>query len=164
MTVDLKVEKLRRDHILEDLDCAKERLNKFLIRNALQSQQSNASRTYLAVETGRVIGYHTLVIGEIAYNETSERLRKGLPRHPVPIMLLARLAVSRDWQGRGVGPALLKDALLRTLQAADIVGIRAFAVHAKDDEAREFYEHFDFVPSPTDPMHFYLLLKDIKTL
>jgi GNAT superfamily N-acetyltransferase len=164
MTVDLKVEKLRRDHILEGFDCAKEPLNKFLIRNALQSQQSNASQTYVAVETGRVIGYHTLVVGEINYNEASDRLRKGLPRHPVPIMLLARLAVSRAWQGRGVGPALLKDALLRTLQAADIAGIRAFAVHAKDDEARDFYEHFDFVPSPTDPMHLYLLPKDIKTL
>ena len=164
MTFDLKVAKLRRDHVLEGFDCAKEPLNKFLIRNALQSQQSNASQTYVVVEAGRGIGYHTLVVGEIAYNEASERLKKGLSRHPVPIMLLARLAVSRDWQGRGVGPALLKDALLRTLQAADIAGIRAFGVHAKDDEAREFYEHFDFESSPTDPMHLYLLLKDIETL
>jgi len=79
-------------------------------------------------------------------------------------MLLARLAVSRDRQGQGIGQALLKDALLRTLQAADIAGIRAFAVHAKDDEARAFYSHFDFVESPSDPMHLFLLLKDIKAL
>jgi len=164
MTFDLKVEKLRRDHILEGFDCGKEPLNKFLIRNALQNQQSNASQTYLAVATDRIIGYHTLVVGEIAYADASERLKKGLSRHPVPIMLIARLAVCRDWQGRGVGPALLKDALLRTLQAADIAGIRAFGVHAKDDEARAFYEHFDFAASPTDPMHLFLLLKDIKTL
>ena len=164
MTFDLKVEKLRRDHILEGFDCGKEPLNKFLIRNALQNQQSNASQTYLAVETDRVIGYHTLVVGEIAYADASERLKRGLSRHPVPIMLLARLAVRRDWQGHGVGPALLKDALLRTLQAADIAGIRAFGVHAKDDEARTFYEHFDFAASPTDPMHLFLLLKDIKNL
>jgi len=164
MTFDLKVEKLRRDHILEGFDCGKEPLNKFLIRNALQNQQSNASQTYLAVATDRVIGYHTLVVGEIAYADASERLKKGLSRHPVPVMLLARLAVCRDWQGCGVGPALLKDALLRTLQAADIAGIRAFGVHAKDDEARAFYEHFDFAASPTDPMHLFLLLKDIKTL
>ncbi len=164
MTFDLKVEKLRRDHVLEGFDCAKEPLNKFLIHNALQNQQSSASQTYLAVEAGCVIGYHTLVVGEISYDAASERVKKGLPQHPVPIMLLARLAVSRDWQGRGIGPALLKDALLRTLQAADIAGIRAFAVHAKDDEARGFYEHFDFMPSPTDPMNLYLLLKDIKLL
>jgi GNAT superfamily N-acetyltransferase len=164
MTFDLKVEKLRRDHILEGFDCGREPLNKFLIHNALQNQQSNASQTYLAVATDRVIGYHTLVVGEIAYADASERLKKGLSRHPIPIMLLARLAVRRDWQGRGVGPALLKDALLRTLQAADIAGIRAFGVHAKDDEARAFYEHFDFATSPTDPMHLFLLLKDIKNL
>ena len=71
---------------------------------------------------------------------------------------------SVGWQGRGIGPALLKDALLRTLRAAVIAGIRAFAVHAKDDEARSFYEHFDFIASPTDPMHLFLLLKDVRDL
>ena len=164
MSADLRVEKLRRDHVVEGFDCGKEPLNRFLLRNALQSQQSNASQTYVAVEAGRVIGYHTLVVGEVAYAQAAERLKKGLARHPIPIMVLARLAVSRDWQGRGIGPALLKDALLRTLQAADIAGIRAFAVHAKDDAARAFYEHFDFAPSPTDPMHLFLLLKDIEAL
>jgi GNAT superfamily N-acetyltransferase len=162
MSLDLKIEKLRREHILEGFDCGKEPLNRFLIRNALQSQQSNASQTYVAVEAGRIIGYHTLAVGEVSYDEASERLKKGLARHPVPVMILARLAVSRNCQGRGVGPALLKDALLRTLQAADIAGIRAFVVHAKDGEARAFYEHFDFIPSPTDPMHLFLLLKDIR--
>ncbi len=161
MRLDLKIEKLRREHFLEGFDCGKEPLSRFLIRNALQSQQSNASQTYVATENSRVIGYHTLVVGEVAYDESSDRLKKGLARHPIPVMVLARLAVSRDWQGRGVGPALLKDALLRTLQAADIAGIRAFAVHAKDDEARAFYEHFDFVASRTDPMHLFVLLKDI---
>jgi predicted N-acetyltransferase YhbS len=78
-------------------------------------------------------------------------------------MLLARLAVSTSWQGKGVGAGLLKDAMLRTLQAADIAGIRAFAVHAKDDKAKAFYEHFDFVPSPSDPYHLFRLLKDLRT-
>jgi GNAT superfamily N-acetyltransferase len=164
MSFDLKIEKLKREHVLEGFDCGKEPLNRFLIRNALQSQQSNASQTYVAVEAGQVIGYHTLVVGEVSYADASERLRKGLARHPIPVMILARLAVSRGSQGRGVGPALLKDALLRTLQAAGIAGIRAFVVHAKDDEARAFYEHFDFIPSPTDPMHLFLLLKDIQPL
>jgi GNAT superfamily N-acetyltransferase len=164
MNLDFKVEKLRRDHVLEDFDCGKEPLNRFLIRNALQSQQANASQTYLLITADRVIGYHTLVVGEVAFAAAPERLKKGLARHPVPIMLLARLAVSQDYQGRGIGQALLKDALLRTLQAADIAGIRAFAVHAKGKEACAFYERFDFIASPSDSMHLFLLLKDIKAL
>ena len=164
MNLNFKVEKLRRDHILEGFDCGKEPLNRFLTRNALQNQQANASQTYLLITADRVIGYHTLVVGEVAFAAAPERLRKGLAQHPVPIMLLARLAVSQDYQGRGIGQALLKDALLRTLQAADIAGIRAFAVHAKDNVARAFYEHFDFIASPSDPMHLFLLLKDIRAL
>lgn len=164
MTANLKVEKLRRDHVVEGFDCGKEPLTRFLIRNALQNQQANASQTYVLVADDRVVGYHTLVVGEVAHADAPGRLKKGLARHPIPIMLLARLAVAKDWQGKGLGPALLKDALLRTLQAADIVGIRAFVVHAKDDEARSFYEHFDFIALPTDPMHFFVLLKDIKAL
>ena len=162
MNSDLKVEKLGRQHVIEDFDCGKEPLNRLLIRNALQNQYASASQTYVLVSNGRVIGYHTLVVGEVGFSAAPERLTKGLARHSVPIMLLARLAVSREFQGRGIGQALLKDALLRTLQAADIAGIRAFAVHAKDDEARAFYEHFDFVASPSDPMHLFLLLKDVR--
>ena len=164
MNLNFKVEKLRRDHILEGFDCGKEPLNRFLTSNALQNQQANASQTYLLIIADRVIGYHTLVVGEVAFAAAPERLKKGLAQHPVPIMLLARLAVSQDYQGRGIGQALLKNALLRTLQAADIAGIRAFAVHAKDNVARAFYEHFDFIASPSDPMHLFLLLKDIKAL
>jgi predicted N-acetyltransferase YhbS len=89
----------------------------------------------------------------ITYDDAPERLTKGLARHPVPIMLLARLAVGSPWQGRGIGAGLLKDAMLRALQAADIAGIRAFAVHAKDDEARTYYEQFSFIASPSDPFH-----------
>jgi len=111
-----------------------------------------------------IVGYYTLVVGQVEYNEAPERLTKGLARHPVPIMLLARLAVSISWQGKNIGAGLLKDAMLRTLQAADIAGIRAFAVHAKDDEAKAFYEHFDFIPSPSDPYHLFRLLKDIRAL
>jgi GNAT superfamily N-acetyltransferase len=164
MNIDFKVEKLRRDHVLEGFDCGREPLNRFLLRNALQSQQAGGSQTYVALATDRVIGYHTLVVGEVAPVAAPERIKKGLGSHPVPLMLLARLAVCEDWKGRGIGSALLKDALLRTLQAADIAGIRAFAVHAKDDEARDFYRHFDFVPSPSDPLHLFLILKDVRAL
>ncbi len=164
MNNDFKVEKLRRDHVLEGFDCGKEPLNRFLIRNALQGQQANSSQTYLALASDRVIGYHTLAVGEVAPAAVPDRVKKGLAAHAVPVMLLARLAVSHDWKGRGIGSALLKDALLRTLQAADIAGIRAFAVHAKDDEAREFYSRFDFESSPSDPMHLFLILKDVRAL
>ena len=91
-----------------------------------------------------------------------ERIGKGLARHPIPLMLLARPAVATRWHGKGLGAGLLKDAMLRTLQAADIAGIRALAVHAKDDEARAFYERFDFAASPTDAHHLFILLKDIR--
>ncbi len=164
MKLAFRVEKLRRDHEIDGFDCGKEPLNRFLVRNALQNQQANASQTYVLIADDRVVGYHTLVVGEVAHDDAPERLKKGLAHHPVPVMLLARLAVARDRQGRGIGPALLKDALLRTLQAADIAGIRAFAVHAKDDEARAFYEHFDFVASPSDPLHLFVLVKDAKAL
>ena len=89
---------------------------------------------------------------------------KGLARHPVPVMILARLAVDTSIQGKGLGAALLKDALLRTVQAADIAGIRCLLVHAKDEAARKWYESWEFEPSPTDPYHLFLLLKDLKAI
>jgi len=159
-----RVEKLRRDHAVEAFDCGDEQLNKYLLRYAWQNQQAGASQTYVGVVGDAIIGFHTLAMGQVMYDDAPRRLTKGLARHPVPLVLLARLAVDRRWQNQGVGKALLKDAMLRTLQAADIAGVRALAVHAKDDEARRFYEHFDFVPSPSDPMHLFVLLKDVRRL
>ena len=159
----LRIERLQRSHAIDAFDCGREALNRFLIRYAFQNQQAGASQTYIALADEEPVGYYTLVVGQVDYAEAPERLTKGLARHPVPIMLLARLAVAVSWQGKKIGAGLLKDAMLRTLQAADIAGIRAFAVHAKDDEARAFYEHFDFVPAPTDPYHLFRLLKDIRS-
>ena len=156
------IEKLRRDHPLDAFDCGQPDLNRWLIRYALQSQASNATQTYLGIVNGVVAGYYSLAVGQVEYADAPERLRKGLARHPVPIMLLARLAVHKDGQKKGIGRALLKDAVLRTLQAADLAGIRALAVHAKDDAARRYYEQFDFLPSPADPLHLFVLLKDIR--
>jgi GNAT superfamily N-acetyltransferase len=158
----LRIEKLQRNHGVDAFDCGREALNRFLIRYALQSQQAGASQTYVALADGGIVGYYTLVVGHVEYRDAPERLTKGLARHPVPIMLLARRAVAISWQGKGLGAGLLKDAMLRTLQAADIAGIRAFAVHAKDEDARAFHEHFDFVPSPGDPYHLFRLLKDLR--
>lgn len=160
----LTVEKLRRDHEVEGFDCGKEPLNRFLIRFALQSQLANSSQTYLAVTGAAVVGFCTLVFGEVAFEDAPERLQKGVARHPVPLMVLARLAVSTGWAGKGIGSGLLKDALVRTVAASDIAGLRAFAVHAKDDDARSFYKRFDFIESPSDPMHLFVLLKDVRIL
>ena len=158
----LRIEKLQRSHKIDDFDCGREALNRFLGRHAFQNQQAEASQTYVALADAKVAGYYTLVVGEVAFATAHERLTKGLARHPVPIMLLARLAIETSWQGRGLGSGLLKDAMQRTVQAADIAGIRAFAVHAKDDEAKSFYEHFGFTPLPSDPYHLFRLLKDVR--
>jgi GNAT superfamily N-acetyltransferase len=158
----LRIEKLQRTHNVEGFDCGQEALNRFLIRYALQNQQAGASQTYLALSADEVIGFYTLVVGQVDYADAPARLTKGLARHPVPIMLLARLATAVAWHGKGIGSGLLKDAMLRTLQAADIAGIRAFAVHAKDEQARAFYERFDLIASPTDPFHLFILLKDVR--
>lgn len=157
-----RIEKLARDHHLDTFDCGQEALNRFLKRFSFTSQQANASQTYVGLTDDQVVGYYTLVVAEISPSEAPERVGKGLARHPIPLMLLARLAVSRRWQGKGVGSGLLKDAMVRTLQAAEIAGIRALAAHAKDEETQSFYSHFGFIPSPTDPLHLYLLIKDIR--
>jgi GNAT superfamily N-acetyltransferase len=157
-----RIEKLARHHPVDAFDCGEEALNRFLWRFALPSQQSSAAQTYVGLADEALVGYYTLTVGEVRYGDAPERLTKGLAQHPVPLMLLARLAVHRDWKGHGLGAGLLKDAMRRTVQAADIAGIRALAVHAKDEKARAFYRHFDFLDSPTDPMHLFLLLKDLR--
>jgi GNAT superfamily N-acetyltransferase len=164
MGSDLRFEKLRRDHAVEGFDCGSEPLNRFLVRYALQSQQGGGAPTYLALDGLSVVGFYSLVVGEVAYDGSAERLIKGMPRHPVPVVVLARLAIASGFQGGGLGKDLLKDGMLRTLQAADIAGIRALIVHAKDDAARRFYERFDFIPSPSDPHHLFILLKDLRRL
>ena len=160
----LAIEPLRPDHELDTFDCGSEELNRFLKRFALANQKAETARTYVACEGRRVVGYYSLTVGSILHAEASKRVTKGLARHPIPVMLLARLAVDHREQGRGIGAGLLKDALLRTAQAADLAGIRALLVHAKDDAAVAFYRHFNFDPSPTDPFHLFLLIKDIRRM
>lgn len=156
------VEKLRRDHPVDTFDCGQPQLNRFLVRYAYATQQAGGSTTYVGMMGGTVVGFYTLVFGDVDYADAPERLTKGLARHPIPLMVLARLAVHREWQGQSVGAGLLRDALRRTEQAADIAGLRALVAHAKDEEAAAFYAHFGFEPSPTDPLHMYVLLKDIR--
>lgn len=155
-------EPLTRQHDCKDFDCGSEPLNEYLRRFAWINQQAGAARTYVGTRGHRVIGYYTLSYGSVEHERAAERVRKGLARHPIPVMILARLAVDRSEQGSGIGQGLLKDALLRTLQAADIAGLRAIIVHAKDSNARTFYERFGFERSPLDEFHLMLLLKDLR--
>lgn len=159
---DWVIQKLDRSHIVDLFDCGYEDLNRYISRFALNNQSAGSAQTYVATSDEKVVGYYSLAVGAVAHSQAPTRMTKGLARHPVPIMLLARLAVDHKVKGSGLGAALLHDALARTLQAADIAGIRAVIVHAKDDEARRFYEHFDFDPSPTDSYHLYLLIKDLR--
>jgi GNAT superfamily N-acetyltransferase len=154
--------KLTPEHHTECFDCGKDDLNRFLGRYALINQRAHAAETYVACRGNRVVGYYSLAVGAVRWTDAPTRVTRGLARHPVPVMLLARLAVDRAEQGRGIGSGLLKDALLRTAQAADIAGIRALLVHAQDEAARRWYERFEFEPSPTDPLHLFLLMKDLK--
>lgn len=164
MTGARRIEKLGPGHDLQGFDCGQEDLNRWFKKFALQAQLANSARTYVGLEGDTVIGFYSLVYSQVEYEGAPARLKKGVPRQPVPVMLLARLAVHRDWQRRGVGRAFLRDAVLRTLQAADIAGLRALLIHAKNDEAKRFYRQFDFTESPTDPLHLCALLKDLKHL
>ena len=159
------VEKLNASHEVDAFACGKAPLDLFLQRFALGNQKAGSAQTYVVCRgEQRVVGYYSLAVGAVEHADAPGRVSKGLARHPIPVMLLARLAIDRSEQGKGLGKALLKDALLRTAQAADIAGIRALLVHAKDDEARVWYEGFDFEPSPTDPYHLFLLMKDLRSL
>jgi predicted N-acetyltransferase YhbS len=149
-------------HDLSAFDCGVPALNDFLTTYALQSLRSQSARTYVATRGPAVVGYYTLAAGSARREESSARVAKGLAAHPVPIILLARLAVDRTEQGKGLGAGLLKDALLRAVQAADIIGCRAVMVHAKGDGAKAFYQRYGFEPSPGDPFRLFLLMKDIK--
>lgn len=158
------IEKLAANHDIAAFTSGEAALDQFLHRHALGNQSAGSAQTYVATENGRVIGYYTLSVGQVAHENAAVRIARGMPRYPIPVMLLARLAIATDRQGIGLGPGLLKDALLRTVSAAEIAGIRAMLVHAKNERAKGFYEHFGFTASPTDPLHLYLLLKDAKKM
>ena len=158
------IAKLAVGHEVNGFDCGKEELNRFLKRFALAGQQANSAQTYVAARGKRVVGYYSLAVGGVEHEAAPERVSKGLARHMIPVMVLARLAIDRREQGQGLGKGLLKDALRRTAAAADIAGIRAVFVTAKDDDARHFYEHYDFDPSPGDPHELFLVMKDLKRL
>ena len=158
------IHKLSAADSVEFFDCAQPALNQFLQRYALVNQKAGSAQTYVCCKDGEVVGFYSLTVGSVEREEAPHRVVKGLARHPVSVMILARLAVDKAHQGKGLGRALLKDALLRTLQVSDIVGIRALIVHAKNDVARQWYIGWEFEPSPTDQFHLFLILKDLKAI
>jgi GNAT superfamily N-acetyltransferase len=152
---------LRPDNNVESFDCGNEALDAWLRQRALRNEREDASRTYVVVHEGRVIAYYALAVAAIPHAGATGRARRNMP-DPIPAMLLARLAVDTAFQGHQLGANLLRDAIRRTLAAADIAGIRVLLVHAVDERARMFYEHFGFEASPTDELHLMLVLKDAR--
>jgi len=149
------------EHDVTDFDCGVQTLNDWLKRRALQNEATRASRTFVVIAGGRVVGYYALATGAVALAVATGRVRRNMPE-PIPVMVLARLAVDRDHHGRGLGSALLRDALLRTLAAAEVAGIRAVLLHAVAEDAKRFYLHHGFAESPVDPMTMMITLADVE--
>lgn len=157
-------EPLRGKHDLGDFNCGEERLDKWLRRYARHAEAAGSARTFVTTDRARVVGYYTLTVGQVEPGKATERMLKGQPKEsPVPVLVLARLAVDSGHQAKGLGHSLLQDALLRCSVVAEAVGVRAVVAHAKE-KANGFYDKWEFEASPSDPLHRVLLLKDLKKL
>lgn len=161
---DWAIERLDRSHDRSAFDCGRPPLDDFLRKLVSQYEKRNLGRTYVAVipVTKRVVGYYTLASGAVTFENLPAEASRKLPRHPVPVALLARLAVDRSMQGRGLGAALLTDALARCLTLAEQIAIHAVAVDAIDEDAAAFYAKYGFVPLEDDPRHLYLPMATIE--
>lgn len=151
-------------HHLTEFDCGKPALTDWLLRHALQAQGSGSARTFVTCDGERVVGYYSLTVGQIDTFGAPERVRRGMGQHPIPLVILARLAVNVDYQRRGVGFSLLQDAIHRALAVAEHAGIRAMLTHPLDAEADAFCRHFGFVPAPENERQLILLLKDARRI
>ncbi|WP_246156235.1 GNAT family N-acetyltransferase [Thiohalocapsa marina] len=151
------------EHQLEDFSCGESSLDDWLQRRALPNQASGASRTFVVTsDTGHVMAYYALAAGAVSHQDSPGKRRRNMP-DPVPVLVLARLAVDQRLQGRQVGGALLQDAVQRALSVAEDIGVRALMVHALNEQAVRFYTHYGFVPSPADPMTLMLPLHAWET-
>ena len=159
-----QIVKLKASDVVDAFDCGHPALNQFLQRYALLNQKANSAQTYVCSQGGEALGFYSLAVGSVDLESAPLRISKGLARYPVPVLILARLAVDQAHQRKGLGQALLKDALLRTAQVAEIAAVRALLVHAKDETARQWYEAWEFEPSPKDSFHLFLMLKDLKAM
>ncbi len=159
------LERLTPEHLTSDFDCRSEAQTNWLRRHALQAQAAETAAVYVVCAAGshRVVAYFALAAGSVAPSDAPPRVTRGTGRYAIPVILLARLGVDVSEQGHGLGRALLKEMLLRTSEAADTIGARALLIHAESDAARAFYQHLaEFEPSPTDALHLFLLMKDLR--
>jgi predicted N-acetyltransferase YhbS len=154
-------EPLESQHEVDRFASSVDSLDQWLKRRAQKNQASGASRTFVVCEGARVVAYYALASGAVTVNEAPGRFRRNMPE-PIPVVVLARLAVDRSLQGRGIGRALMRDAGLRVLQAADTIGIRGLIAHALSQNAKDFYVQLGFEPSPLDPMTLMITLADLK--
>lgn len=159
-----KVILLDKIHQVEEFDCEEPALNTFLKKYALQNQLNYSARTYVTTHNNNVVGFYSLAPASVSYEESPERITKGLARHDVPCILLARLAVDTNHKGKGLGKALLKNALLRAYNVKDLIGGRAVITYAKNNTARQFYLNYGFESSPIDQYYLFLLMKDIEKI
>ncbi len=149
------------DDDTSSFDSGEPPLDDYLRQRALANHVQGASRCFVTCRAGRVVGYYALASASVQHRDVTGKVRRNMP-DPVPVILLSRLAVDRGEQGCGLGKHLLRDAILRSVAASEIIGVRALLVHALNDTACAFYAQFDFEPSPTDPLHVLLLLKDAR--
>lgn len=153
---------LDKTHRLDAFDCGRQPLNNFRIKHALQNQAGGGARMYVMLRGDRVIGYYSLAPASVAPEDVPLRVMKGQGQYPVPVILTARFAIDITEQGKGLGADLLNNAFRRGLEGSEAIGGRAFMVHAKDESAKSFYLRFGMEPSPTNPLHLFLLFKDIR--
>lgn len=146
---------------LEAFCCGHDQLDRWLKQRALTNEASGATRTFVIASRKRVVGYYSLSVGSATHILAPGRIRRNMP-DPIPVAILARLAIDQEWQGRKLGKALMQDAILRILAASDSLGIRAIMIHAVSVEARQFYEHFGFSPSPIEPLTLMATLTDLR--
>lgn len=155
---------LGASHLLDGFDCGKVSLNDWLVRHARQAQSSGSAKTFVVAEDQRVVGYFSLTVGQIDSLEAPDRVRKGMGAYPIPVVILARLAVDLGQHGRGIGVGLLQEAIRRTVAISEQAGVRALLTHPLDDDAARFYGRFGFEASPAREQQLLLLLKDARRL
>lgn len=149
-------------HHLEGFDCGKPALTDWLLRHARQAQGSGSARTFVVCDDQRVAGYFSLTVGQVDTSEVPERVRRGMGQYPIPVVLLARLAVDTDYQGKGAGVGMLKNAIQRTVLISEQAGICALLTRPIDEQAKAFYRKFGFEPAPEQEDQLILLLKDAR--
>ncbi len=153
-------EPLHAGHILTSFCCGVDSMDNWLKQRAIKNQLSGASRTFVCCDDANVMAYYSLASSAVVTNNAPGRFRRNMP-DPIPVVVLGRLAVDKSLHGQGLGRALIRDAGLRVIQVAEIIGIRGMLVHALSDEAREFYLRVGFEPSPMDPMMLMVTLGDL---